>query len=259
MPLTANEVNDNVGPFEVGVSWVLAVGLLLAGGCNGEKPAAQSTTAPTLPAATARASVASARVAPPSSTPQKHASRPAIFLIMARTETGDLVSGTCFYLTRPEGRWLITANHVIRDADPRSIVARVGNASIPLQIAVQDREVDLAALLPSRAIPNTPLVLREDSAHKGETLAITGFPIPDVIGASAPVTVAGQVTDDTTTVGGIAGFALATPTTGGDSGAPVMDAERAVVGVVIYSRNDRKVAYAVDGFHILRLLKEVSP
>jgi S1-C subfamily serine protease len=152
---------------------------------------------------------------------------------------------------------MITANHVIKDADPDDIVARVGNASVKLRIVAQDQASDLAALLPSQAIPNTPLVLRATSAHKGEVVAVTGFPIPDVIGESSAATVQGSVVDDASTVGGIADFKIAAPATHGDSGAPVMDGENAVVGVVIYAASDKQSAYAVEGFNILKLLGEI--
>ena len=159
------------------------------------------------------------------------------------------MSGTCFYLARPKGRWIITANHVIKEAEPDSIVARIGNASVRLRVVSQDQASDLAALLPSQAIPDAPLILRATSPRRGEIVTITGFPIPDVLGVSSPATVQGPVTDDTSTVGGIADFKIAAPTTGGDSGAPVLDAQKSVVGVVIYATSDKQFAYAADGFN----------
>jgi S1-C subfamily serine protease len=182
-----------------------------------------------------------------------------IFLIVARTYTGDLVSGTCFYLTRPEGREIITANHVINEADPSSIVARVGNAWVRLRVLSQDPASDLAALVPSRAIPNAPLTLRATSARRGEVVTFTGFPIPDVLGASSATTVRGPVTDDVSTVGGKADFKIAAPATGGDSGAPVLDGDNSVVGIVVYATSDKQSAYAVDGFNVQKLLREVRP
>lgn len=184
---------------------------------------------------------------------------PPVFLIFARTYTGDLVSGTCFYLAQPKGRWIITANHVIAEAEADSIVARVGGASVRLRVVSQDQATDLAALLPSQAISNPPLTLRNTSPHKGEVVAFTGFPIPDVLGASSPTTVQGPVTDDASTVGGKADFKIAAPTTGGDSGAPVLDAGNSVIGVVVYSTGDKQSAYAVEGFNVLKLLGEAQP
>ena len=167
------------------------------------------------------------------------------------------MSGTCFYLARPKGRWIITANHVIADADPDAIEARVGPTEIKLRVAFQDSASDLAALLPTQSIPNAPLFLANTSPHKGEMVAFTGFPIPDVVGASSPTTVQGPVTDDASTVGGKADFRIAAPTTGGDSGAPVLDSNNSVVGVVVYSTGDKQSAYAVEGFNVLKLLQEV--
>ena len=154
---------------------------------------------------------------------------------------------------------MITANHVIKEADPDNIVARVGNAAVKLRIVSQDQASDLAALLPSQAIPYTPLVLRATSPHKGEVVTLTGFPIPDVIGESSAATVQGPVIDDASTVGGIADFKIAAPATHGDSGAPVLDGENSVVGVVIYAAGDKQSAYAVEGFNVLKLLGEVRP
>jgi S1-C subfamily serine protease len=180
-----------------------------------------------------------------------------IFLIVAKTDDGDIVSGTCFYLARPNGRWIITANHVIREAQPDSIIARVGHTSIPLQIIAQDRATDLAALTPARSIGYTPLTLRDTSPQSGEAVSFTGFPIPDVMGVNTSTTVQGAVTNATSTVGGMADFKIDAPTTGGDSGAPVLDAQNAVVGIVVYSADGRDAAYAVDGLNVLKLLQGV--
>jgi S1-C subfamily serine protease len=183
----------------------------------------------------------------------------AVFLIYAKTYSGALVSGTCFYLTRPSGRWVITANHVINDAEPGSIAARVGSASISLRLAAHDAGSDLAALIPSGPILANSLALRATSVEKGELVSIIGFPIPDVLGVSSPTIVRGTVSSDSETIGGIPGFTVAVPTTGGDSGGPVLDSAGRLVGVVIYGRRDNLVAYAVHGFHILKLLGEVRP
>jgi hypothetical protein len=243
------------------VSAILIATLLFLAGCNNEKPASQSV----------KATPAALLTTTPSTTgPAPHAARddgnsnaggsgPPVFLIFARTLSGDLVSGTCFYLAQSKGRWIITANHVIKEAEPGSIVARVGNASVRLRVVSQDQASDLAALIPSQVIPNIPLILRNTSPHRGEVVAFTGFPIPDVLGASSPATVQGPVTDDASTVGGKADFKIAAPATGGDSGAPVLDAENSVVGVVIYATSDRQSAYAVEGFNVLKLLGEVQP
>jgi S1-C subfamily serine protease len=242
------------------VSALPAAVFLFSVGCGNGKSTSQSVRAP---AALFRATPSTV-----SSTPHaaRHdgnlyvvASGPPIFLIFAKTYAGDLVSGTCFYLARPKGRWIITANHVIAEADPDSIIARVGNASIRLRVVSQDQASDLAALLPSQPIANTPLILRNTSPHKDEMVTFTGFPIPDVLGASSPATVQGPVTDDASTVGGKADFKIAAPATGGDSGAPVLDAGNSVVGVVVYATGDKQSAYAVEGFNVLKLLGEVQP
>jgi S1-C subfamily serine protease len=240
---------------------VLVAAFLFSAACSNEKPASQSVKSTPAALLTTTPSIGPARhVAWRDDNPHTSgASGPPIFLIFARTYAGDLVSGTCFYLERPKGRWIITANHVIKEAEPDSIVARVGNASVRLRAVSQDQASDLAALLPSQPIPNVPLILRSTSPHRGEVVAFTGFPIPDVLGASSPATVQGPVTDDASTVGGKADFKIAAPATGGDSGAPVLDAENSVVGVVVYAAGDRQSAYAVEGFNVLKLLGEVQP
>ena len=165
---------------------ILAAAFLSSAGCSSEKPASQSVK--DTPAESSRRLPAlSGRHAIPRRTMvilQAGAWGPPVFLIFARTYTGDLVSGTCFYLAQPKGRWIITANHVIAEAEPDSIVARVGGALVRLRVVSQDQATDLAALLPSQAISNPPLTLRNTSPHKGEAAAFTGFPIPDVLGAS---------------------------------------------------------------------------
>lgn len=241
------------------VSAVLVAGFLFSAGCSSEKPTSQSVKSPSAALLTTNQTIGPSRHAARHDNNPAGASGAPVFLIIAKTYAGDLVSGTCFYLARPKGRWIITANHVIKDADPDRIVARVGNALVRLRVFSQDQASDLAALLPSQAIPDTPLILRTTSAHRGEVVAFTGFPIPDVLGVSSAATVQGSVTDDASTVGGIADFKIAAPATGGDSGAPVLDAEKAVVGIVIYATSDRQSAYAVDGFNVLKLLGEVRP
>jgi len=48
-----------------------------------------------------------------------------VFLILAGDDTGDWDSGTGFYLQRPSGRWVVTANHVVEGANPNYIFARI--------------------------------------------------------------------------------------------------------------------------------------
>lgn len=236
---------------------ILAAILIFAAACNGQKAPPQP--AQTMAAARPKvAPTATARHVAQQATYSDGPDRP-IFLIVAKTNTGDLVSGTSFYLAQPNGRWLITANHVIEDAQPESIVARIGKAWVRLRIVSQDRASDLAALLPSRPIPTAPFNLRDASPHRGEAVSFTGFPIPDVLGASSAVTVQGPVTDDVSTVGGKADFKISAPATGGDSGAPVLDVNNAVVGIVVYATADRQSAYAVEGFNVLKLLRETQP
>jgi S1-C subfamily serine protease len=242
------------------VSAILVAAFLFSVGCSNGKAASQSVKGTSAAPLTTTTTLASARhAARHDDNSYAGAYGAPVFLIFARTYAGDLVSGTCFYLAQPKGRWIITANHVIAEAEPDSIVARVGNVSVRLRVVSQDQASDLAALLPSQAIPNMPLMLRNTSPHTGEVVAFTGFPIPDVLGASSPATVQGPVTDDASTVGGKADFKIAAPATGGDSGAPVLDAENSVVGVVIYATSDRRSAYAVEGFNVLKLLGEVRP
>lgn len=237
-------------------SAVLAALSLFVVGCGNQKP--QSGTA-TSRATSHAAPLARGILAHPAPHHVDAISSALVFLIVARTSEGDFVSGTCFYLSRPSGRWLITANHVIREAVPGTIFARIGSSWVRLQVISQDQASDLAALLPSGPMPKSSLTLRSDSPHRGEMVSFTGFPIPDAIGASAPTTVHGPVTDDTATVGGIADFKIAAPTTGGDSGAPVLDSAGSVVGVVIYSSDNRQSAFAVEGFNIEKLLSEGQP
>ena len=209
----------------------LLASALLATGCNGGRPSHSVKMTTTRWTAVT-----------PSAPHAKHAAAgeravslgPPIFLIAAKVDDGGVVSGTCFYLAGPNGRWIITANHVIREADADSIIARIGNTSVPLRIVAQDRATDLAALTPSRSLGYTPLSLRDTSPRRDETVSFAGFPIPDVMGVSTPTTVRGVVSNDTSTVGGMADFKIDAPTTGGDSGAPVLDAQNKVVGIIIY-------------------------
>lgn len=242
-----------------GASAILIATFLFSAGCSNEKATSQSVRAPAALSRPAPSTGAAPHAAKHDGNPYDGGSGPPIFLIFAKTYAGDLVSGTCFYLARPKGRWIITANHVIADAEAGTIVARVGKASVRLRVVSQDQASDLAALLPSQAIANMPLLLRNTGPHRGEAVAFSGFPIPDVLGASSPVTVQGPVTDDASTVGGKADFKIAAPATGGDSGAPVLDAENSVVGVVVYATGDKQAAYAVEGFNVLKLLGEVRP
>jgi S1-C subfamily serine protease len=241
--------NELARPAIVGLAVALS-SILLTSGCTGEN-ASQSATS-----SSANEATATPKAVPTNAEDAASHTSP-IFLIVAKTDGGDIVSGTCFYLARPDGRWLITANHVIRDAQPDSIIVRVGQTSIPLKIFAQDRATDLAALTPSRSIGYAPLTLRDTSPQSGEMVSFSGFPIPDVMGVNIATTVQGAVTNATSTVGGMADFKIDAPTTGGDSGAPVLDAQRAVVGIVVYSADNRQAAYAVDGLNVIKLLQGV--
>jgi serine protease Do len=180
-----------------------------------------------------------------------------VFLILAEDDTGGWDSGTGFYLQRPSGQWIITANHVVEEADPDHIFARINDREVQLVLAHQDPSADLAALRPRSALPVQPLRLRATSAVRGESATTIGFPIPDVIGFSAPTTVHGRVTGSDLTPGGIPGFVVTAPAGPGDSGAPVLDSNGQVIGVVIYARDDGAVAYAAYGFFIMQLLGEM--
>ena len=224
--------------------WVSATSVavfLCVGGCTNGKSASEVIKNRPAAARTATPSVGlGQRTVRRDNTHTVPAARP-IFLIFARANNGDLVSGTCFYLGRPRGRWIITANHVIADADPNNILARVGTA----RLSSGSFTGSCFRLSRSASIANdsnAPLILRDTSPHRGEVVTFTGFPIPDLLGASSAATVQGPVVDDTSTVGGIADFKIAAPATGGDSGAPVLDAEGSVVGVVVYATGDRQSA-----------------
>ncbi len=182
-----------------------------------------------------------------------------VFLILAKDDVGDWGSGTGFYLRRPSGQWIITANHVVEDADPDYIFARINDRRVRLVLVRRDPSADLAALRPQSALAVQPFRLRATSATQGEAATIVGFPIPDVLGFSAPTIVHGPVQGSDVTPGGIPGFIVAAPAGPGDSGGPVLDNQGQVIGVVIYARNDRTVAYAVHVFFILKLLGEVIP
>lgn len=179
------------------------------------------------------------------------ASTSPIFLITERDTTGDRGSGTGFYLQGPSGTWVITANHVVRDAAPHSVFARVGGTRVPLVVAHQDFSSDLAALRAQGELPAVGLRLRTTSAVPEQTATIIGFPIPEVLGSATPTTVHGQVRIAEVTPGGIPGFIVAAPAGPGDSGGPVLDSKNRAIGVVIYARTDNAVAYAVHGLHRL--------
>lgn len=49
-----------------------------------------------------------------------------VFLLVGRESSSGQVSGTCFYVQRPSGRYIITANHVVQGGDNSTIAARVG-------------------------------------------------------------------------------------------------------------------------------------
>jgi S1-C subfamily serine protease len=180
-----------------------------------------------------------------------------IFLLVGRENDGGFVSGTCFYLQRPSGRYVITANHVVRDAE--SIAVRVGQAWTNLKIVRQDRSTDLAALRADDDLTAAPLQLRPNSARIGEQVDIFGYPIPDVLGISAITHVYGKVENYDANPGGISGFWISAPAGPGNSGGPVLDSTGRVIGIIAYARTDGSMAFAVHGFYILKLLGEEMP
>jgi S1-C subfamily serine protease len=73
-----------------------------------------------------------------------------VLLIAGKGYNGGWVTGTCFYVQRPAGRYIITADHVVESAAPMTVAARVRDVWVPLRIVNEDIGTDLAALKPKQ-------------------------------------------------------------------------------------------------------------
>jgi S1-C subfamily serine protease len=177
-----------------------------------------------------------------------------VFLIAARQRDNTVSSGTAFLTQNSQGRWLVSASHVVSSALPDAIFIRRRGGWERVQLFRADSSVDLAVLYPPGMLDTPPLKLRSASAQEGEPIVVAGFPLPDIVGFSEYTVVKGRVKSLDSTPGGIAGFWFIAPVGWGNSGGPVLDLQGQVLGIVAFRRRGSSEGYAVHAFFLSKLL-----
>lgn len=137
---------------------------------------------------------------------------------------GPVGSGTGFYLGP---RTLVTAAHVVEACD--RVMLPDGS---PLRLVAADPELDVAVLAAAKPAPAWLSLAQDRDARLGQRVHAAGFPYYAIAGTSLNLT-----TGNVSALSGIDDdprfFSFSAPVQPGNSGGPLIDAEGAVLGVVV--------------------------
>ena len=141
------------------------------------------------------------------------------------------------------GGEVLTNAHVVSGCGSLRLTAS-GAVPVAAKLMARDEANDLALLL-AQGLRAPPLTLRTAGVRPGEMVVTTGFPLSSLL-AAQPVTSTG-------TVAALAGLGndarllqISAPVQAGNSGGPALDADGAVIGVVV-SKLDAARVYAATG------------
>jgi serine protease Do len=147
----------------------------------------------------------------------------------------SLASGTAFYVAR---NVLLTASHVVSGCQ------RIGLADgTRLELLASDSELDVAALSADAPASAWLSLDRAHAGRLGQTLHAAGYPYYNIAGTSLHLT-AGNVSSLADVNDDPRFFSFSAPVQPGNSGGPLIDAEGAVVGVVVSRLSERYIAEA---------------
>jgi len=156
------------------------------------------------------------------------------------SSTNPTASGTGFFIT--EDGYLITNNHVVKDATKVRLVTNAG--LIDAKIVHVDAANDLALLKAEGRF--TPLsILSSRTVKLGVTVATVGFPDIGLQGF-APKFARGEIAALSGAADDARYFQISVPTQPGNSGGALVDERGNVVGVVS-AKLDAAVALAASG------------
>lgn len=151
-------------------------------------------------------------------------------------------SGTGFVVA---DRRLLTNQHVV--AGCARVVARdAAGTRLPAKLLAADRQRDLA-LLSVEKPAGPPLTFREGPAvRRGESVITYGFPLSGLL-SSGPTLTTGNINALAGLRDNPANFQISAGVQPGNSGGPLFDAQRHVIGVVVSKLNAARVAEMTGG------------
>jgi S1-C subfamily serine protease len=167
-------------------------------------------------------------------------------------------SGTAFYVNNTD---LVTARHVIDGC------ARVKTADgAELEVIGRHATLDLALLSGSRRSRAWLAFDRTGEGRLGQRVFAIGYPYFGLAGTSLNLT-AGNVSAETGVGDDLSEITISAPVQPGNSGGPLLDADGAIIGVVIARLSPRatgfdaapeNVNYAVRGSELIAFLREIG-
>ncbi|MGX5819645.1 trypsin-like peptidase domain-containing protein [Chitinophaga lutea] len=160
--------------------------------------------------------------------------------------------GTCFAISR--NGYMVTNYHVVAGADSIYIQNNKGEAFKAVSV-FEDVSSDLAVLrIADSAFRSAPLPysLKQTTVRPGEEVFSMGFPRDEIVYGK------GYISAQTGFNGDTVAYQVAIPVNPGNSGAPLLDADGEVIGIIRGKQSSSDgIAFAVKSGHLRRLLDEL--
>lgn len=168
-------------------------------------------------------------------------------------------SGTCFALTNTG--FLLTANHVVQDADQILIKGINGNLDTPYlaDVYAVDPSNDIALLKindPSfHGLGDIPFTIRDFPSGSGTDIFVMGYPLTSTMGFEIKLT-EGIISSERGYNDDISSFQISAAVHPGNSGGPVFNSNGQLIGIVTSKHlQAENSSYAVKSTVLLTFLK----
>jgi S1-C subfamily serine protease len=135
---------------------------------------------------------------------------------------------------------ILTNEHVVRQCDSLQIVLD-SNRTVKATLRNADPARDLALLAAEASFPLAAPVRQDGAPRLGETVAVIGYPLVNVLSAQPNVSF-GNVNSTVGVKGNPAQMQIDVPIQQGNSGGPVLDAAGNVIGIVVSKLNALRLA-----------------
>ncbi len=170
---------------------------------------------------------------------------PAVVFILTGEGGGRLQSTGSGFIVKENGV-LLTAYHLIKDAREVQVRLKSGEVFDKVELLGYDERRDVAALrIQAKGLPVLPLANAE-TAQIGEKVFVISNPSALTWSASDGILSAIRLADVVPTAGtGYNVMQFTAPVSAGSSGAPVVDAQGRVLGIVVFSRYGESLNFAI--------------